>query len=214
MDLGRGSPPPRLARPSADRLYCSRVSKAPPAGIADHFIYAVAVEAFFLRAMAGRLDEAARARIGEAGIDLGQPLRLIYRAEVFHAAVAIAASAAFPDRSPEDGQYEAGRVHIDAFVESLPGKMMAAFARQIAPSTILEYTATFIRLGNNFTESRVRPLGRNRMDVWMNDVGHVPAWYRGILVRGLEVANVPGVDVRVASALHPSATFDVSWKDR
>ena len=188
--------------------------RTPPEGTADHFIYAVAVESFFLRAMAGRLDEAARGRIREAGIDLGQPLRLIYRAEVFHRAVALAAEAAFADVPPEEAHYRAGRVHIDAFVQSLPGKMMSAFARQIEPATILEYAATFIRLGNNFTESRARSLGPNRMEVWMNDVGDVPGWYRGIVTRGLEVSNVAGAEVLIASRAPPSVTFEVTWQQR
>jgi uncharacterized protein (TIGR02265 family) len=187
------------------------VTRAAPQRNGDRFIYAVAVESFFLRAMDGRLDAAARARLADAGIALGEPLQSIYRAEVFHRGVAIAAEAAFPALSPEEAHYEAGRAHIDAFIQSYPGKMMAALARQIEPTTILEYTATFIRLGNNFTESRARSLGRNRMEVWMNDVGEVPGWYRGILARGLEVANVKAVDVRVASTQPPSATFEVSW---
>lgn len=190
------------------------MERTPPGRNDDRFIYAVAVEAFFLRAMDGRLDASARAKLRDVGVDLGEPLRSIYRADVYHRAVALAAGAAFPALPPEEAQYLAGRAHIDAFVQSYPGKMMAALARQIEPTTILEYTATFIRLGNNFTESRARSLGRNRMEVWMNDVGEVPGFYRGIIARGLEVANVPVVEVRVASVLPPSATFDVAWKPR
>ncbi len=190
------------------------MQRTPQGRNADRFIYAVAVESFFLRAMDGRLDDAARARLKAAGLDLAEPLQSIYRADVFHRAVALAAEAAFPALPPEEAQYEAGRAHIDGFVQSYPGKMMAALARQIEPTTILEYTATFIRLGNNFTESRARSTGRNRMEVWMNDVGEVPGWYRGIVARGLEVANVPGVEVRIASREPPSVTFDVGWRPR
>ncbi len=180
----------------------------------DRFIYAVAVESFFLRAMDGRLDAATRARLRDVGVDLGEPLQSIYRADVFHRAVALAAVAAFPALPPEEAQYQAGRAHIDAFVQSYPGKMMAALARQIDPRTILEYTATFIRLGNNFTETRARALAPHRMEVWFNDVGDVPGWYRGIVARGLEIANVPDVDVRIAASAPPSVTFDVSWQPR
>jgi uncharacterized protein (TIGR02265 family) len=93
--------------------------------------------------------------------------------------------------------------------------MMVALARQIEPRMILEYTATFIRLGNNFTESRARVTGPSGAEVWMNDVGDVPGWYRGILQRGLEVSNVPGVDVRIAPGTPaPAATYLVSWTGR
>ncbi|HEY6098108.1 MAG TPA: DUF2378 family protein, partial [Anaeromyxobacter sp.] len=139
--------------------------------MADRYIYAVAVEAFFLRAMAGRLDGAARERLREAGIALDQPLLSVYPAAVFHHGVALAAAAAYADATPDEGQYRAGRVHIDAFVQSYPGRMMAALARQIDARTILEYTATFLRLGNNFSESRVRVLGASRIELWLNDVG-------------------------------------------
>ncbi len=183
--------------------------------MADRYIYAVAVEAFFLRAMAGRLDAAAKARLRDAGIAVDEPLLSVYPATVFHRGVAIAASAAYPAEAPDDAQHLAGRDHIDAFVLSYPGKMMAALARQIDPPTILEYTATFIRLGNNFTESRARVVGAGRAEVWMNDVGDVPGWYRGIIHRGMEVADVRSVDVRVRPGTPlPAATYEVAWADR
>ena len=115
----------------------------------------------------------------------------------------------------DEAHYRAGLDHIDAFVQSYPGKMMSALARQIEPRTILEYTATFIRLGNNFTETRTRVLGPKRVELWMSDVGDVPGWYRGIVQRGLERANVKGVEVRlVAGSPPPTAVYDVSWAGR
>ncbi len=181
----------------------------------DRYIYAVAVEAFFQRALAGRLDAGAKARLRDAGITVDEPLLSVYPAEVFHRAVAIAAGAVYPGVAADEAQYRAGLDHIDAFVQSYPGKMMAALARQIEPRTILEYTATFIRLGNNFTESRTRALAPRRVELWMNDVGEVPGWYRGIVQRGLERANVKGVEVKlVPGSPPPSATYDVSWEGR
>jgi uncharacterized protein (TIGR02265 family) len=183
--------------------------------VADRFIYQVAVEAFLVRAMKGRLDAVAKGRLREAGISLDEPLLSVYPADVFHRCVAIAAQAAYPGATPEDASYRAGLDHLEGFVQSYPGKMMAALARQIDPRMILEYTATFIRLGNNFTESRARALGPKRSELWLNDVGEVPHWYRGIVQRGLEVANVKGVEVLVTGASPPpAATFDVSWSGR
>jgi uncharacterized protein (TIGR02265 family) len=183
--------------------------------MSDRYIYAVAVEAFFLRAMAGRLEGEVRARLRDEGIALDQPLLSVYPAAVFHRGVALASAAAYPAVTPEEAQYLAGRDHIDAFIQSYPGKMMAALARQIEVRTILEYTATFLRLGNNFTETRMRALGPKRIELWVNDVGEVPSWYRGILHRGLEVAEVKGVSVTVApGSAPPAATYDVAWEGR
>jgi uncharacterized protein (TIGR02265 family) len=183
--------------------------------MADRYIYAVAVEAFFIRAMAGRFDAAARARLREAGIAIDEPLLSVYPAEVFHRCVALASELASPGLDPLEAQFRAGCDHIGGFVQSYPGKMMAALARQIDPRTILEYTATFIRLGNNFTETRARVVGPKHVEVWMNDVGEVPGWYRGILHRGLEMANVSGVDVRILPGTPPpAATFGVTWTGR
>jgi uncharacterized protein (TIGR02265 family) len=181
----------------------------------DRYIYAVAVEAFFLRAMAGRLDAAARERLREAGLALDEPLLSVYPAEVFHRCVAIASATAYPGATPEEAQYQAGLAHVDAFIRSYPGKMMAALARQIDPRTVLDYSGTFIRLGNNFTETRARTLGNERVELWMNDVGGVPSWYRGILQRGMEVAAVKGVTVAVVPGVAPpAAAYDVAWSGR
>src|SRR6266498_3716531 len=174
--------------------------------MADRYIYQVAVEAFFLRAMQGKLDAVAKARLRDAGMAVDEPLLSVYPADVFHRCVAVTAAA------PEDALYRVGRDHIDAFIQSYPGKMMVALARQIEPRMILEYTATFIRLGNNFTESRARVVGPTRSEIWINDVGDVPGWYRGIIQRGLELANVRGVDVRlVPGTPAPAATSEVHW---
>jgi uncharacterized protein (TIGR02265 family) len=183
--------------------------------VADRYIYQVAVEAFFIRAMKGRLDAAAKGRLREAGIALDEPLLSVYPADVFHRCVAVASEAIYPDLPPAEAHFRAGRDHIDAFVESYPGKMMAALARQIDTRMILEYTATFIRLGNNFTESRSRPISSTRAELWLNDVGEVPDFYRGIVQRGLEVANVKAVTVAATTASpRPAVTFDVIWAPR
>ena len=183
--------------------------------MADRYIYAVAVEAFFHRALAGRLDGAAKTALRAAGIAVDEPLLSVYPAEVFHRGVAIASGAVYPALPADEAQYRAGLDHIDAFVQSYPGKMMVALARQIDPRTVLEYTATFIRLGNNFTESRTRALGERRVELWLNDVGEVPGWYRGIVRRGLELSNVKGVQVGIVEGTPPpSATYDVSWSGR
>src|SRR6266542_265930 len=183
--------------------------------MADRYIYQVAVEAFFLRAMQGKLDAVAKARLRDAGMAVDEPLLSVYPADVFHRCVAVTAEAVYPAATPEDALYRVGRDHIDAFIQSYPGKMMVALARQIEPRMILEYTATFIRLGNNFTESRARVVGPNEDEVWMNDVGDVPGWYRGIVQRGLELANVPAVDVRIVPGPPPpAAAYRVSWKNR
>jgi uncharacterized protein (TIGR02265 family) len=183
--------------------------------VADRFIYQVAVESFFTKAMHGKLDALAKGRLRDAGLSLDEPLLSVYPADVFHRCVAIAAEAACPGAPADEAQYRVGRDHVDAFVQSYPGRMMAALARQIDPRMILEYTATFIRLGNNFTESRSRTLGATHSELWLNDVGEVRGWYRGIVQRGLELANVKGVAVTVVSlAPPPSVTFDVTWTGR
>lgn len=165
--------------------------------------------------MEGRLDALAKARLREAGLSLDEPLLSVYPAHVFHRCVAIAAQAAYPGASVEEATYRVGRDHVDAFVQSYPGRMMAALARQIEPRMILEYTATFIRLGNNFTESRARVCGPTHSELWLNDVGEVPQWYRGIVQRGLELANVRDVSVRLAGPpAPPAATFEVTWTGR
>ena len=181
--------------------------------MSDWYIYAVAVEAFFLRAMRGRLGEPAKRRIAEAGIELGRPLLAAYPADVFHRAVAIAAEEVRPELSPDEAHRLAGREHLDGFVESYSGRMMLAVARQLEPRTIVEYTGTFIRLGNNFTETAARATGPDQIELWFNEVGGVPGWYRGIIERGLELSGVEDVDVAHLRG-EKDATFRVSWRGR
>src|SRR6266508_736739 len=215
-DVGGPAPPGAVRNlASVPAARCTRSAVAAGRPMADRYIYQVAVEAFFLRAMQGKLDAVAQARLRDAGMAVDEPLLSVYPADVFHRCVAVTAEAVYPAATPEDALYRVGRDHIDAFIQSYPGKMMVALARQIEPRLILEYTATFIRLGNNFTESRARVVGSTRSEIWINDVGDVPGWYRGFIQRGLELANVRGVDVRlVPGTPAPAATFEVNWTAR
>ncbi len=63
-------------------------ARARRAALADRYIYQVAIEAFFIRAMRGRLDAAAKRRLRDAGIAVDEPLLSVYPAEVFHRGVA------------------------------------------------------------------------------------------------------------------------------
>lgn len=180
--------------------------------MSDWYIYAVAVEAFFLRAMRDRLDADARQRIAEVGIELGRPLLAAYPADVFHRAIAIAAESVRPDLPADEAHRLAGREHLDGFVESYSGRMMLAVARQLEPRTIVEYTGTFIRLGNNFTETVARATGPAELEIWFNEVGEVPGWYQGIIERGLELS---GTEVAVSHLRgRRDATFRVVWTGR
>lgn len=181
--------------------------------MAEGYIYAVAVEAFFLRALRGRLDDAARERIAEVGIELARPLLPAYPAAVFHRAVAIASEAARPWLPPAEAHRHAGRDHLDGFVESYSGRMMLAVARQLEPRTIVEYAGTFIRLGNDFTESVARVVGPAELELTLNEVGRVPGWYAGVVERGLELSAVEGVRV-VHLHGEREATYRVSWTGR
>jgi uncharacterized protein (TIGR02265 family) len=181
----------------------------------DRYIYQVSFEAFFLRAMNGRLDPGARERLREMGLSLDGPVLPIYPAGVFLRGVDVAARAAYPGLPGGEAHFRAGCDHLDAFAASQRGRLMAAFARQIEPHVILEYTGTFIRLGNNFTEARARKVSPTRAELWLNDVGDVPEFYRGIVHRGLETADVKGVTSAVmGDTAPPGVTYDVSWTGR
>jgi uncharacterized protein (TIGR02265 family) len=177
------------------------------------YVFAVAVEALFLDAVQGKLDDSAKRRLREAGIDLGETLLAVYPADVFHRGVQIAAEAVYPDLPADQAQFRLGQVHLEGFTRTYPGRMMLALARQLAPRTILDYTATFIRLGNNFTESRSRMMGDGQVELWLNDVFGAPHWYGGIVHRGLTLSNVKGVEVRLTGG-GQDATYLVSWTGR
>ena len=114
------------------------------------------------------------------------------------------------DRTILDRWDETIRLSTELIVDGETGLPLIRHTQDVRP--ILEANK---RLANNFTESRTRALGPTRCELWLNDVGGVPSWYRGVIQRGFEVANIPQVEVRPGPAEPaPAAAFLVEWVPR
>jgi uncharacterized protein (TIGR02265 family) len=177
--------------------------------VADKLIFAQAFDGL-VRALGPRLDAAVAQRLREAGLDVTRELKPAYPLEVFLKVVQIAGQCLAPGADEETQAFAAGQAFIDGYGQTMVGRAMLAMMRVIGPRRTLERLSRQFRTGNNFSETTLKDLGPQEVELWCNQVT-VPGWYRGIISAGLRHVGVSEVSVETASRTDGGAVFKIRW---
>jgi uncharacterized protein (TIGR02265 family) len=175
-------------------------------------VFSHAVEALHLIALKGRLDENARRQIKEIGIDLDSRLLPSYPLAVYIKSIDIAAGAAYPDCPREEAKFRLGEKFVGAYQETVIGAALFGLLKLMSPERILGQMAKSFRSGTNYTQTSLTRIAPNCADLWMSYVASSLEFTRGILVAGLKVAGVFGVQVEVRAVQGEDATYRVRWE--
>jgi uncharacterized protein (TIGR02265 family) len=163
------------------------------------------------RALGDRLDAPLKAKLKEVGVDYDAPLLPAYPLEVWAQAMTLGATALFPEIGADEQPYHLGRRFLDSYSETLVGKALLAMIRVLGPKRTLERMTRNLRSANNYTETELVPLPDGAFRLTFNRV-LVPAFYRGLVQRSVEVAGAQGVDVRFEGRAGEAAAFVVRWQ--
>ncbi|MEW5740285.1 MAG: DUF2378 family protein [Myxococcota bacterium] len=177
----------------------------------DRLIFSQTFEGLF-RAAAESLDEPTIAALKAAGIDPQEELKPAYPLAVFHAVARLLAERLFPGLESEEQLRRLGRRFMDGYAQTMVGRAMVGVMRVIGPRRTLERLSRQFRTGNNFSETRVEELGPGHSQLWCNQASF-PAWYEGIVARGLEFTGARDVQVALIRRDEAGATFRITWKD-
>lgn len=177
------------------------------------FVFAATIEGLFVRALGEKLDASARARLKEAGLDLGRPLLAAYPFDVWMETIRIGAEAIYPDRDAKEARFELGKDLVAGYRHTYIGRIMLSLAKTIGPTRTLEYAASYFRTGNNYTETRFSPLGSNEAELWMNEVGPYPEFTAGIVHAGVVNSGAREVKVEVVAHDGHAASFRIAWSE-
>lgn len=155
------------------------------------------------------LDDTARTRLRELGVDLARTLPA-YPLEVWVQVMRYAASRVAPGLPESEQMEQLGRRFIDGYEQTLVGRALLASMRLIGPRRTLERMSRNFRTGNNYTEAKVTERGPTEVELWLSHV-KAPEFYRGMLQAGLARTGPKSLDVRLVSHDANGATFRVAW---
>jgi uncharacterized protein (TIGR02265 family) len=165
-----------------------------------------------LRTLERPIPPAQLAGLDALGIDLSKPLLPAYPLEIYSALIGYIAHQRFPDLPPEEGDFEVGRAFIGAYTtQTLLGRALKGSLRVIGPHRTLERMSRTFRSVNNYTQTRLKPLGPTSYELWFNHVIR-ESYFRGMVHATLELSGVKQIEVRVAASKDREVTLHVSWQ--
>jgi len=119
----------------------------------------------------------------------------------------------WPELPPEEASFELGQAFMAAYRQTLMGKAVFAMTRVIGPHRALERMSRNFRSANNYTETRLHPVGPSSYELWFNHAPHT-GFFRGLLTEALEKTGTQGLSVTLVSRGEGGeATFLLTWSE-
>lgn len=174
-------------------------------------VYEQTIEGIFVRGCSAAMTPRCKERLREVGVDLDRKLLPAYPFDVWMAALVVAADELYPSCPPEEAQFKLGERMMHGFNETFLGRAVLSVLRVLGPVRATHRTSQHFRAGNNYTETQVRELGPGHMELWMNEVGPLPHFTRGILQAGLAATGAKDCAVEVADYDGHGCTYKLTW---
>lgn len=179
----------------------------------QRFVFPQTFEGLFVKGLGPRLTADLKGQLRLAGIDFDQKLAPAYPADVWGAACRIAVEHVYAELPREQAERSLGRDFLRGYTETFMGRAMAMALKILPPMKVLERMQRSFRTGNNYLETRFKPLDRTAAELWLNETHGMPGFTAGILQQGGEaLLGLQDLVVDIASADAHEAVYRVSWK--
>ncbi len=181
------------------------------ADVSEPLIFVHTVEAFFFRALEGRVTPELIHRVRATGIELDKPLLPEYPFSAWVKALDLSSELLFPGVPKAQSHRQMGRWMVESYQQTFVGKALFMGLKLLPSRQVVDRIARSFRTSNNFTETVVRDVGPNTVELDFNRVEPEPAFTQGVIEAGLPAAGVKNVAVSLIARVGESATFRVSW---
>jgi uncharacterized protein (TIGR02265 family) len=179
--------------------------------VAEKLVFDHTMESL-LRTLARPIPPAQIAGLDALGIDLSKPLLPAYPVETYSALIGFIGRQRFPNLPPEEADFEVGRAFIEAYTtQTLLGRALKSLMKVIGPHRTIERMSRTFRTANNYTQTRLQPLGPASYELWFNYAIRA-GYFRGMVLSTLALSGVKQIEVRFVAVQNHEVTFHVSWQ--
>ena len=175
----------------------------------DLQVYSVSFQALD-RALDEALTPALKERFRELGVDFDFPLKKSYPLAVWAQALSMAAEVLHPQLPDPERHLALGKRILDTFGETIVGSVLLAAARVLGTRRMLDRAAHNMRQANNFTEVLFEDPAPRHVVLRFNRVSS-PEFYRGLLLRGLELTRATNPTVSYERLDGEKVAYTVRW---
>lgn len=136
-----------------------------------------------------------------------------YPMEVYNQVLHFIGAQLWPHLPPDEAGFELGRAFLRAYRQTEMGKAVSSVTSHIGPLRALERMNLNFRSANNYTETRLNPVGPSHYELWFNHARHTQ-FYRGLLTEALTRLGARELSVTLLSTTDSEeATFLIQWKE-
>lgn len=175
----------------------------------EHLVFQVTVESL-ARAVGPAMTLAMKDHLRALGIDYDRPLQATYPRAKWDLAFEYISEQLFPGEPLPVRHEKLGRRVLESFTQSIIGSVLIAIVRVGGPRRMIERTARNLRQANNYTELELEERKPNEFVMHFNHVSSVD-FYRGMLVRALELSGAKNPNVTVETPAGERVEYLVRW---
>lgn len=176
----------------------------------EPLVYDVTVEAMFSRALKDRLTARLKARVKEAGIDLGAKLKPSYPREVWLRAMRAVVEELYPGVPEDQAWFELGERLVLSLGETLMGPALLRIFKLLGPRRALGRFTQAFQYANNYNLSKLEELEADRFRLWVNQVGISPHFIAGTVTATLKASGATAPKVEISDFDGNQCTYAIT----
>ncbi len=169
-------------------------------------------EGLFLKALKAEVNPQLKTRLKGIGMDLDAKLKPLYPHSVWLESLTLSAEELFPQKTQVEALRELGARAVLGYFDTFIGMALKQMLRAIGVRRSLGRMSQNFSATNNYTQTRIKELGDNHVELWMNELTLTQHNMAGIVQTGLGVAGGKNVRVSIVSSDADGVTLDVLWE--
>lgn len=111
----------------------------------------------------------------------------------------------------EEGLEELGAAMLEGYADGFVGRSLFLVLKMMGPRRALLRMAENFKTADNITEVTAKSHGETHVEMVFNDIGGMPTYVRGLLLKAMTTLGVKNPSVTFAVLPNGHTKFDAKW---